>query len=120
MRIEVGSGYGRHQGRGPQENHRSAIITDQSSVSIPMTQASSNGVDHTIREIAGVWPDQYDANVNSPAGGRTCASGPAALPLRNLRAHSAGSSGASLSRRTSAAAPRRCPERRLMDAARAR
>lgn len=60
MRIEVGSGYGREK-----DDALKRIIDH---VIIPKFRLDSyatgitNGVDHTIREIAGAWPDQYEAN----------------------------------------------------------
>ncbi len=60
MRIEVGRGYG---------TIKDAALKDIiDSIVIPYFKADryadgiTFGVDHTIREIAGVWPDQYDAN----------------------------------------------------------
>lgn len=60
MRIEVGSGYGRTKDDALKK------IIDR--VIIPKFRLNTydagiiEGVDHTIREMAGVWPDQYDAN----------------------------------------------------------
>jgi len=60
MRIEIGSGYGRTKDDAPKK------IIDR--VIIPKFRLNTydagiiEGVDHTIREIAGVWPDQYNAN----------------------------------------------------------
>lgn len=60
MRIEVGSGYGRTKDEALKK------IIDR--VIIPKFRLNTydagiiEGIDHTIREIAGVWPGQYDAN----------------------------------------------------------
>ena len=61
MRIEVGSGYGNTKDAALKKII-DRIITDQFRMNTYDT-GLINGVDHTIREIAGVWPDQYDANV---------------------------------------------------------
>jgi len=61
MSIEVGSGYGATHDEGLKKIIDKVIIpkfrldTYGSGIQI--------GVNHTIREIAGVWPDQYDANI---------------------------------------------------------
>ena len=60
MRIEVGTGYG--------SKHDAGLKTIIDRVIIQKFRLDNyvtgivDGVDHTIREIAGVWPGQYDAN----------------------------------------------------------
>ena len=60
MRIEVGRGYGRTK-----DDALKRIIDK---IIIPEFRLNTydtgiiNGVDHTIRETAGFWPDQYDAS----------------------------------------------------------
>lgn len=60
MRIEVGSGYGDTKNAALQKII-DRIVIEQFRLNTYDT-GILNGVDHTIREIAGVWPDQYDAN----------------------------------------------------------
>lgn len=61
MRIEVGSGYGATKDV-PLKKIIDRVIIPEFRLNTYDT-GIINGVDHTIREIAGVWPDQYNANI---------------------------------------------------------
>lgn len=59
MRIEVGSGYGTTKDA-PLKDIIDTIVIPNFTAD-RYAEGISFGVDHTIREFAGVWPDQYNA-----------------------------------------------------------